>query len=276
MNPITTWQLLRRHAAPFTVTFASLTALLLANGAVRRLPQLSERGFGVGTMVEVLLLALPHTIALTLPMAVFVAVSWVFTRLSAEGILAAAQRDRRVMRRLIAPVLAAAAVIAALTLVSNTQVVPRTNARLAAVLTGAVREPTDRTMTVGELHAAATIARTEGRPGAAARAAAYEVEIQKKFALAAACIVLALAGAAIPLRFQRGGAVLVMGTSGVVFTAYYLALVAGESLADRLVISPFLAMWMANGTLLALLLLLAWRPDRPDAAREAGSLAIGL
>jgi lipopolysaccharide export LptBFGC system permease protein LptF len=275
MSKLTAGQILRRHATPFAVTLASLTGLLIANQAMRRFPELSARGVPAGTKVEVLLLALPHTLALTIPMAVFVAVAWVFTRLGAEGVLGAAHRQGHGIRRLFAPVVGAAAVIAGLTFVSNTRILPRTNAHLAVVLAGAPREPSDRTMTIGELHDAARSARTDAAPEGAARAAAYEVEIQKKFALAAACMVLALAGAAIPLRFPRGGPGLVIGASGVVFTGYYATLVAGESLADRLVISPFIATWTANAFLLAVVLLLVWRPGRPRAAGGAESLAIG-
>lgn len=275
MSKLTTRQLLRRHVTPFAVTCASLTGFLLARHAIRQLPELSARGVPAGTMVEALLLALPFTLALTIPMAVFVAVTWVFTRLGVESVLAAAHRERHGIGRLVAPVLGAAAVIAALAFVSNTQIVPRTNARLAAVLADAPPEPSDRTMTVGELQEAARSARTDVGPDAAARAAAYEVEIQKKFALAAACMVLALAGAAIPLRFPRGGLGLVIGASGVVFTGYYVTPVAGESLADQLVIPPFVAMWMANTFLLAIVLLLVWRPTRPRASGGPESLAIG-
>jgi hypothetical protein len=275
MSKLPTRQLLSRHATVFTVTFASLTALLLANYAVRQVPELSARGVPAGTIVEALLLALPFTAALTIPMAVFVAVSWVFTRPGMAGVVAAAQRERHGVRRLIAPVLGAAAVIAALTFVSNTQIVPRTNARLAAVLAGAAREPNDRTMTVGELRDAARSARTDAGPDAVARAVAYEVEIQKKFALAAASVILALAGAAIALRFPRGGAGLVIGASVVVFTGYYVSLVTGESLADRQVISPIIAMWMANSFLLAVVLLLLWRPADARGAGGAEPLAIG-
>jgi len=275
MSKLTTRQLLRRHASPFAVTLASLTGLLLANHAMRHFPELSARGVPAGTKVEVLLLALPHTLALTIPMAVFVAVAWVFTRLGAEGVVAAAHRERHGIRRLVAPVLGAAVVMAALTFVSNTQILPRTNARLAAVMAGAPLAPTDRTMTIGELQEAARSARTDAGPDAAARAAAYELKIQKKFALAAACMVLALAGAAIPLRFPRGGLGLVIGASSVVFTGYYVTLVAGESLADRLVISPFLATWTANAFLLATVLLLVWGPGRPRTAGGAEALAIG-
>ena len=262
MSKLTHRQLLRRHVTPFALSCASLTVILLANYAVQQAPQLSERGVPAGVIVEVLMLAVPFTLALTIPMAVFLAVSWVFTRLGAEGVLASARRERHGVRRLVAPVLGAAAVIATLTLVSNTQVLPRANARLAAVLEGAPREPTGR-------------ARTETGPDAAARAAAYEVEIQKKFALAAACVVLALAAAATALRFPHGGVGLVLGASGFVFTGYYLSLVAGEALADRQVISPLVAMWMANAFLLAVVLLLVWRPSRPGPRRGAETLVIG-
>jgi hypothetical protein len=51
--------------------------------------------------------------------------------------------------------LGAAAVIDTLTLVSNSEIVPRANARLVTVFAGAPQEPSDRTMTVGELREAA-------------------------------------------------------------------------------------------------------------------------
>lgn len=275
MSKPTTRKLLQRHATPFAFSLASLTVLLLANQAVRQVPQLSAGGASAGTIVEVLLLAVPFTMALTIPMAVFLAVSWVFTRLGAEGVLAAARQERHGVRRLVAPVLGASAVIAALTLASNTQVVPRANARLATVLADAPRGLTDRTMTVGELREAARMARTATGTEATARAAAYEVEIHKKFALAAACIILALAGAATAIRFPRGGVGLFLGASGFVFIGYYLSLVAGEALADRQVISPLVAMWMANAFILGLGLVLTWRPRGPGRTGEVETFAIG-
>ena len=275
MSKPTTRQLLRRHATPFAVSFALLTVLMLARHAVRQVPQLSARGVPAGTIAEVLLLSVPHTLALTMPMAVFLAVSWVFTRLGAEGALASARQERHGVRRLVVPVLGAAAVIATLTLASNTQLLPRANARLAEVVAGAPLELTDRTMTVGELREAARTARTSTGVNAAARAAAYEVEIQKKFALAAACMFLALAGAATAIRFPHGGVKLVIGASGLVFTGYYLAVAAGEALADRQAISPWVAMWMANALLLGVVVLLVWRPSRPGPSRGAETLAIG-
>ena len=74
----------------------------------------------------------------------------------------------------------------------------------------------------------------------------YGVEIQKKFSLAAACVVFVLVGAPIALRFPRGGVGLVIGVSFVVFAVYYIGLIGGESLANHNIISPFWAMWADN------------------------------
>ena len=276
MSKLTTRALLRRHAMPFAVAFTSLTVLLLANYALPLLPQLRERGVSTGTMAEFVLFSVPHTVALTIPMAVFLAVSWVFARLGAEGVLTQAGRERHGVRRLLVPVLGAAAVIAAVTFVSNTQVVPRSNARLLVALTGEPMATNNRTMTLGELREAASVARSETGAAASARVAQYEVEIQKKFALAAACLFLALAAAATAIRFPRGGRRLVFVASGVVFTGYWLSLVAGESLADDQVISPLLAMWMANGATLGLVLLLLWRSGDSGPAAEGETLPIGV
>lgn len=275
MSKPTTWQLLHRHATPFGVAVALLTVLMLVRQALRLVPELRARGVPVGTMAEVITYAVPHTLALTIPMAAFLAVSWVFSRLGAEGVLASASRERHGVRRLVVPVVGASAVLAALTLASNTQLLPRANARLAEVVAGAPLEQSDRTMTVGELREAARRARASTGGNGAASAAGYEVEIQKKFALAAACMFLALAGAAMAIRFPRGGVKLVMVASGLVFTGYYFAVTAGEALAERQAMLPWVAMWMANALLLGVVLLLVWRPSRPGPTRGTQTLAIG-
>ncbi len=74
----------------------------------------------------------------------------------------------------------------------------------------------------------------------------YSVEIQKKFALATACVVFVLLGAPIGIRFPRGGVGLVIGVSIGVFAIYYVGLIVGEDLANKLILDPVIAMWMAN------------------------------
>ncbi|HVH38810.1 MAG TPA: LptF/LptG family permease [Gemmatimonadaceae bacterium] len=74
----------------------------------------------------------------------------------------------------------------------------------------------------------------------------YRVEIEKKFAIAFACIVFVLLGAPIALRFPRGGVGLTIGVSFAVFGIYYVGLLGGEALADRNLIDPAVAMWTTD------------------------------
>jgi lipopolysaccharide export system permease protein len=101
----------------------------------------------------------------------------------------------------------------------------------------------------------------------------FGVEIQKKFALSAACIVFVLIGAPIALRFPRGGVGLVIGVSLVVFAIYYVGLIAGEALADRAFLTPFWAMWAANVILTGVGLLLLARMGREGATSRGGDLS---
>jgi lipopolysaccharide export system permease protein len=98
----------------------------------------------------------------------------------------------------------------------------------------------------------------------------YDVEIQKKFSLAAACIVFVLVGAPIALRFPRGGVGLVMGVGFGTFAIYYVGLIGGEALANKNIVSPFWAMWIDNIIFLTIGLLLIWRMGN-EATTSRGS-----
>jgi len=100
----------------------------------------------------------------------------------------------------------------------------------------------------------------------------YEVEIQKKFALAAACFIFVLLGAPIALRFPRGGVGLTIGVSLVVFGLYYVGLIAGESLARRGLVPPFVSMWIANGVFGLLALVLLARMGTETASSRGGDM----
>jgi len=101
----------------------------------------------------------------------------------------------------------------------------------------------------------------------------YGVEIQKKFALSAACVVFVLIGAPIALRFPRGGVGLVIGVSLGVFAIYYVGLIAGESLADRAFLTPFWAMWAANVILTIVGLVLLARMGKEGATSRGGDMS---
>jgi len=87
----------------------------------------------------------------------------------------------------------------------------------------------------------------------AARAVALEqtvnrfgAEIHKKLAIAFACIVFTLIGPPLALRFPRGGVGLVIAASTLIFSVYWVGLIAGETLADRRLGDPALTMWLSN------------------------------
>ncbi|MHB1863036.1 MAG: LptF/LptG family permease [Gemmatimonadaceae bacterium] len=98
----------------------------------------------------------------------------------------------------------------------------------------------------------------------------YDIEIQKKFSLAAACIIFVLLGPPIALRFPRGGVGLVIGVSFSVFALYYVGLIGGETLADSEIISPFWAMWGANILLLVVGLGMVSRMNKVSGGTRGG------
>jgi lipopolysaccharide export system permease protein len=93
----------------------------------------------------------------------------------------------------------------------------------------------------------------------------YAVEIQKKYSVAASCLVFVIIGAPIGIITRRGGMGTGFGISLVFFVVYYVFLIGGEELADRRFVSPAVAMWAANvivgavGFYLAAVVMLDWR-----------------
>jgi lipopolysaccharide export system permease protein len=98
----------------------------------------------------------------------------------------------------------------------------------------------------------------------------YSIEIHKKAALAVACLVFVLLGAPIAVRFPRGGVGLVIGVSIVVFGLYYVALIGGQSLGQRGLVPPALAMWGANILFGTIGILLTARMGREVATSRGG------
>jgi LPS export ABC transporter permease LptF/LPS export ABC transporter permease LptG len=118
----------------------------------------------------------------------------------------------------------------------------------------------DREMTLAELQeSAAKAARAGGNAGP------FSVEIHKKYAIPAACLVFAVVGVPLGIRTHRGGrwAAFVVFIPIVLF--YYFCLTVGEQLGDAGRIPAWLAMWgpnMAVGVL-GLVLLRASVTERP-------------
>ncbi|KAF0152618.1 MAG: permease YjgP/YjgQ family protein [Ignavibacteria bacterium] len=74
----------------------------------------------------------------------------------------------------------------------------------------------------------------------------YLVEIHKKYALPVACIVFVLIGAPLGTMTRKGGIGMAAGISLFFFIIYWAFLIGGEKLADRDLLSPFIAIWSAN------------------------------
>ena len=451
--------LLRQHLAPLGFALGSLTAFLMIQQIAKQFGSLVGKGLSWSVIAEVFVLSIPFIVAMTLPMAVLVAVLHTFTRLGADNEITAMKAGGISLARVVAPVLGGAALVTAIALVWNDQVLPRANHRLAMLQRDIMRkkpsfslkeqvinevvpgqfflraaridpatnrlkdvtiydlgdaperrriivadsgqmaytpggtdlyltlrdgeiqevkrtEPDqfnrtffltnrikvanigdtltrtqndayrgDREMSICELAQQARVARRdEARvhlevqaavvadlrrlaglpaaplpldltrdpkagflcrawsgliawlapaeaeaaqrpprlpaqastpppplvtPGAGIaeevrargdrqRAATYAVEVHKKLAIAGACFAFALLGIPVALRFPRGGAGVVIGTSVAVFAIYYIGLIGGEDLGDRLIVSPFLAMWIPNILFVAVGLLGLW------------------
>ena len=92
----------------------------------------------------------------------------------------------------------------------------------------------------------------------------YWVEIHKKFSIPIACLVFVLVGAPLGIMARRGG----IGT-GVVYSLffyilYWVGLIGGENLADRLLVDPFVAMWTPNIIIGVAGILITWRMTRDN------------
>ena len=87
----------------------------------------------------------------------------------------------------------------------------------------------------------------------------YMVEVHKKYAIPASCIIFALIGVPLGALAKRSGVGAGTGLSIGFFVLYWIFLIGGEKLADRAVITPFWGMWGGNFILLAIGVILTWR-----------------
>jgi LPS export ABC transporter permease LptF/LPS export ABC transporter permease LptG len=111
----------------------------------------------------------------------------------------------------------------------------------------------DREMSLTELHENATVVGAAG-----GNSAPFVVEIHKKYAIPAACLVFAIVGVPLGIRAHRGGrwAAFVVLLPVVLF--YYIFLTVGETLGDARRIPAWAAMWTPNLVVGALGLYLLW------------------
>jgi len=104
----------------------------------------------------------------------------------------------------------------------------------------------------------------------------YQVEIQKKYSIPFACIVFVLLGVPLGLSTRKGSAGVALAVSLLVILVYYLFLIAGEQLADRRMISPFLSMWLPNIVLGSFALVLTMRSLHEGNPLPLGRLTVSI
>jgi lipopolysaccharide export LptBFGC system permease protein LptF len=97
----------------------------------------------------------------------------------------------------------------------------------------------------------------------------FEVEVQKKIAIPFACAIFVLIGGPLGIRVGSGGIGVGVGLSLGFFLLYYLFLVGGENLADRGLLSPIVAMWIADVVFAGVGIWLVADLARVGAARRA-------
>lgn len=78
------------------------------------------------------------------------------------------------------------------------------------------------------------------------RIARYLVEVHKKFSIPLACIIFVLIGAPIGMYTKKGNLGYAALISTGFLTFYFISIIQGEKLADRLFVSPTTGMWFSN------------------------------
>jgi lipopolysaccharide export system permease protein len=128
-------RLLRRHllrtlAGPFLFAWIAQTGMLMLNQLARRFGDLVGKGLPGGVIAEVLALFIPFIVALTLPMAILVAVLYGFSQMGADNELTAMRANGLSVLQMLRPVLTVGILLSVANFFFIDQVLPRTNLRL--------------------------------------------------------------------------------------------------------------------------------------------------
>jgi len=127
---IITKHLIKAHLGPFLFSFSALTGLLFLNAIAQRMENLVGKGLPWSIIGEFLILSLPHTVALTLPMSILVALLYTFSEMTEANELTAMSAGGIRPLRILAPPLAMGIFMAGIMLFFNNQILPSANHRL--------------------------------------------------------------------------------------------------------------------------------------------------
>jgi lipopolysaccharide export system permease protein len=126
--------LLRQLVAPFFFALSALTGFMLISQVAKKFGALVGKGLPWSVITEVFVLSLPFIIAMTLPMAVLLAVLYTFSHLAADNEITAMRANGISVYQVLAPVLLWGVFMATFNLAFVDQVLPRSNARLRSLL----------------------------------------------------------------------------------------------------------------------------------------------
>jgi lipopolysaccharide export system permease protein len=126
--------LLRQMVAPFVFGLAALTSLMLLSQIAKKFGALVGKGLPWSVIAEVFALSLPFIVAMTLPMAVLLAVLYAFSHLAADNEITAMRASGISVYQILGPVLTWGVVMSVVNFVFVDQVLPETNARLRTLL----------------------------------------------------------------------------------------------------------------------------------------------
>jgi lipopolysaccharide export system permease protein len=126
--------LLRQLAAPFLFALTALTSLMLLSQIAKKFGSLVGKGLPWTVIGEVFALSIPFIVAMTLPMAVLLAVLYAFSHLAADNEITAMRASGISVYQILVPVLAWGVFMSAFNFAFVDQVLPRSNARLRNLL----------------------------------------------------------------------------------------------------------------------------------------------
>ncbi|HUQ15596.1 MAG TPA: LptF/LptG family permease [Gemmatimonadales bacterium] len=126
--------LLRQLAAPFLFALTALTSLMLLSQIAKKFGSLVGKGLPWTVIGEVFALSIPFIVAMTLPMAVLLAVLYAFSHLAADNEITAMRASGISVYQILVPVLAWGVFMAAFNFAFVDQILPRSNARLRNLL----------------------------------------------------------------------------------------------------------------------------------------------
>jgi lipopolysaccharide export system permease protein len=132
--------ILRQFLPPLLFAFAAMTSIMLLNQVARRFGALVGKGLPWSVIGEVFILCLPFIIAMTLPMAVLVAMLYTFSHLAADSEITAMRASGVSVMQLLRPMLLAGVILTGINFWFTDQILPESNARLRNLLVNIQRK----------------------------------------------------------------------------------------------------------------------------------------